>query len=91
MLGNHGQGRDMGRAFEFFAQGLGQIGHLVEIGCTALVDPAKKLRGPEALLSQPFAKGGQTSQIKIKQIGGHGYTLGPLTYATRPEGRAQVD
>ena len=65
------QARHMGAALEFFAQGFRQIAHLVEIARTALVDPAKQLRGPEALLAQPLAKGGHGIQVKVQKVRGH--------------------
>ena len=56
---------------ELFAQRLGQIGHLVEVLCAFLVDPAKQLGGSETLLPEPLTKNGQTVEIEIKQVGRH--------------------
>ena len=51
VLGHNAQRRHLGAALELFAQGLGQIGHGVKLGRAFLVDPAKQLDRPKALLA----------------------------------------
>jgi hypothetical protein len=72
VLADHRQCGDVGGGFEFFAQGLGQITHLVKVAGSPLVDPAEKLRGPETFLAQTLAKNGQTFQIEFEKVGRHG-------------------
>ena len=68
MPGKNGETLHLGAALELFAQGLGQVGQLVKIGRTTLVDPAKQLGGAKALFTQAFAKRGQTFQIEVEKI-----------------------
>jgi hypothetical protein len=71
VLTDHGQGRDMRMGFEFLAQRLGQIAHLIEIRSAPLVYPAEQLGGPKAFFAQTLAKNGQTIQVKFEKVGRH--------------------
>ena len=52
MLGNDRQAFNTGIALELFTQGLGQIGHLVKIAGSALVNPAVQLRSSKTFFPQ---------------------------------------
>ncbi|MNF05462.1 hypothetical protein D3C80_2051930 [compost metagenome] len=65
MLGDHRQCRDVGTRLELLAQGLGEIAHLFKVARTALVNPAKQLRGPETFLAELLAVSAQSVEIKF--------------------------
>jgi hypothetical protein len=68
--------------FELFAQGLGEIRHLIKVLRAFLVDPPKQLCSPKAFLAQALTKNGQTVEIKIKQVGRHVFAEALLWPAT---------
>ena len=68
---DHGHRLDTSPGRQLFAKRPGQIGHLIKSGCTLLMNPAKQLRGPEALFSEFFAIPGQPLKVQIEKVDRH--------------------
>ena len=79
----HRQRRDVTDAGELVAQAARQVGHLGEIGRTALVDPTEQLGGAEALFTELFAKRSQAVEVEIEQVGGHVMAWSRISASTR--------
>ena len=69
MVADDGRRAHFGAGLELFAQRLGQVGHVVEVGDAELVDPALQLFGAERLLSQLGAVGDELRGIEVQQVG----------------------
>jgi hypothetical protein len=65
----HQDGRpDFGHLGQLGAQGLGQIGHLLEAVGAVLMQPVHDLAGAEGLLADAFEESDESGQVEIEQI-----------------------
>ncbi len=69
------------------AQGLAQVGHLVEVGDVAVVDPLHHLVGAIALLAQPvFEEILEPGAVQVEDVGA---AVGRTTGRNRPRARGR--
>jgi hypothetical protein len=56
---------------QLLAQAAREVGHGRKIARAALVNPAKQLHRPEALLTQLLTKGSQPVDVEVEQVDRH--------------------
>ena len=68
LLVNHFGRTNLGEHQELGSEGLGEIGHLVEVAHEVAVHPARKLPGAEGLLADRFAPGLEAGGVEVEKI-----------------------
>src|SRR6185437_14916492 len=86
VFADHSQAFESGDTLQLAAKRFGQIRHLIEVGRTFLMDPAKQLGGAKALFTQLLAERSQALEVIIQQVDGvhtSSMSLAQLSVRTR--------